>query len=336
MWGYYYYTITVKGMLASSSATFNACAGIPLPTGLEKHRKTVLQKAYAKVGQAEFEAGVELGELKETLQMLRNPLESLKDFFFKHGGRNLKDYQNLLSKFPPATRNTALKNLSKDAASSAANTWLELRYGLRPLISTIESIAELIEEEANKLALPKLKRKRAFKEMSQNPSAPDSGIGLAWGAAPCKLVCTDVLNFNARVYYTQGYERSTAQKLGLSPENLPEIAWELTRLSFVVDWIFSIGPWLGSFRVKPSIDILGDTSGIKIDRTVDVTADWEPLVGDPQKKVASAKYTDTSYTRVINTGPPLLPQYQGPANLDLFKLVDSLALILQPLLRKLK
>lgn len=123
----------------------------------------------------------------------------------------------------------------------------------------------------------------------------------------------------------------------MSPRHIPEVVWELTKLSFVWDWFLTIGPWLQGFRLKPEIKVLGNTVGKKIDRKVTANAEYlttgygDAPKGRPCK--GNVTYTYKSYNRVVGSVPPLTPVFRVGDVFDLCKIVDSLTLILQRIVK---
>lgn len=93
-----------------------------------------LTQAYGRLLQmrSQFQGLVALGELPETLRMLKSPFRGLRDALSAHF-KNLK----LASKSSGVTR-TLTPARSKKFRQVAGETWLETVFGIRPLISDIE------------------------------------------------------------------------------------------------------------------------------------------------------------------------------------------------------
>lgn len=126
--------------------------------------------------------------------------------------------------------------------------------------------------------------------------------------------------------------------LGLTPRFLPETAWELTRLSFVVDWWYDVGSWLEAYRFKPGVTILGNTVGMKVERTVSAktTTYFTGIPGAVKsQRGTTATFKAKYYERRCNLHLPLTPQFT-PEYKSLHHVVDALALTLQPTLDLLK
>jgi hypothetical protein len=150
-------------------------------------------------------------------------------------------------------------------------------------------------------------------------------------------VLTDKVACNASVQYRQVADRPVSEVLGLAPQYLPELAWELTHLSFVVDWWFDVGTWLKTLRLNPSFEVLGNTVGTKIERNVTLHAKYRyPNSGEPLEPFGYfGAWGQEKYTRVVNQHLPNFPlltlHFPGLA-----ESADYVALILQPVLNNIK
>lgn len=295
-----------------------------------------LQRAMAKVGGSDFDGGVEIGELRETLAMLRRPFSSLRDFLFSKGKRNVPAH-TLLALCERYKRNPT--RFLSESGKSVADTWLEIRYGLRPLLNSIQSVMELVEKRANKLNGTNIRSKSATWEDQLTNIV---NLPATYWRAECYIKRSlDVeahVRIRAKVYYTEVLPRSKAVRYGLAPQFIPEIMWELTRLSFVLDWIFSIGPWLGSYRVKPGIKILGNTVSVKISNIGRAEYQLQilyPGIQELDGGISNSFYEASSYNRRVNLDLPTTPLFLQADKLGFFNLVDSLALILQPVFTRL-
>jgi hypothetical protein len=162
----------------------------------------------------------------------------------------------------------------------------------------------------------------------------NDGDGAMFWRANCTV--DETITVNASIQYRQGAEQSSLDQLGLTPRFLPETAWQLTRCSFVVDWLLSIGPWLASLRVAPSITILGNTVGTKLVENFSIdNLEGRVNFGSVYTNWSDAElpiddtYTRSSYDREINVDISYLPHFTWGRTLDLFKAIDAASLIWQ-------
>lgn len=280
-------------------------------------------KALSKIDNSLFDGGVELGELRETLEMLRNPFKSLRDLLNKDNEKLRRGIMASLRNIWEFMRNV------KRSGSVASDTWLEVRYGVRPLLNTIQSITEAVaaDLEAADLSIHRRVSQTTSRQTKKSTILINSRYRVHLSADKTELVY-------GKAYYRRFIDQGIDSAIGFAPQQIPEVVWEWTRLSFVWDWIVGIGPFLGAIRFRPGISILGGISGFKT--TVNVTIESERKVLNSPTWIPSSageKYTSTVFKRFTESGPSV-PTFLGPANLDVFKTLDSLALIYGAIVRR--
>lgn len=341
----------VVGAIGSTTVTVELKGDIPLYansacgdtfthlTGDENNlMQRALLKAYNKIGSSQVGMGENLGEIRETLLMLKSPFKSFRDFFWNGNFKNLGLY-NQLSMYARSGiwegRKGKLSAL--DAAKTASNTWLEFRYGLMPLVYTVQDLIELVNMKMAKLDPDKIRTRRSLIGNWKNSSSSIT-----------KVVGNMQLDFTADSKWTQQYRacvqyRTThtltmSELLGLAPQYLPETVWELTRLSFVLDWWFDVGSWIESLRINPGVQILGNTVGVKTVRTVSSSVKARISGGTPCTPVnygVIAEHTAEHYQRSCGLHLPTLPVVKLDFS-SVLHAVDALSLILQPTLKHLR
>lgn len=302
-----------------------------VPAELDALAATALVKAYGNVQKANLGLGEALGEVRETLAMLRSPLSDLREFLSKNNRQNLRKLVKLRN-FLKTGRYGGAKQ-GKRAAKAASNAWLEIRYGFRPLVMLIGDAIEEVRKKEHKHWDPnKIRCARSSATSSSSTSSDVVPVALLYAVLDTTSKEDNTLKAYASVQYRQTKPETTLHKLGLTPRFWPETAWELTRLSFVMDWFVNLGPWIQTLRVKPEVTVLGSTVGKKLDRTVTVTAS-KFLIGygtdnDPAAE-GNGTFTMKYYEREVGGGPPLLPSFRAGDVIDLFKTIDLLTLAIQ-------
>jgi hypothetical protein len=217
--------------------------------------------------------------------------------------------------------NPGIKNLDRFArkgTKDAANRWLELQYGWKPLMQdiygAIRAYAQSIE------ANPPIRRVSA--RSRANRDRVEQQGPFVFGGAKFPVEIQELESCKAYLYYSINPTLVTlAQQFGfLNPINL---AWEVLPYSFVADWLLPIGPYLESLtawqgvvfrsggitkfvrqRVSCSFDdsVANSTYinsvGGRYDREV-VVYRREPLAGFPAKELPTFK-SPFSPTHVAN------------------------------------
>jgi hypothetical protein len=296
----------------------------------------VLQRAVAKVAEAKIGAGENILELKETLNTLRSPFKQFREFLESADHRRLGLLNKLLHYRKSGKWVGSVGLTGKDAAAAAAGAWMELRFGLRPLMYSIQDIIDLANAQAS--VFDKNKIRSAGSHLRETNQQRADVVSSAGGVTfKATLQMTDIYDAFASVQYKQEFDTPTWDEIGASPRFWPELFWEMTRASFAVDWWFSVGNWLGSFRVKPGFTILGNTVGEKVTRTVTgkTSATRQPLGTYEPSSLDLGSRVTKNYDRLVNQSLPLTPLLTMHLP-DLYETVDSLSLILQHTLLKIK
>lgn len=132
-----------------------------------------------------------------------------------------------------ARRLTSIGGITK----SAADTWLQWQYGVRPLMGTIY---DLSSHQIGLTLAPKRYKARSQNRNSLVTTGENAGgISLVWGKRTQEIV--------SRVQIIASFSVSDAERFALSTYsslNPLSIAWELTPYSFVADWFFDVGGYL--------------------------------------------------------------------------------------------
>jgi hypothetical protein len=336
-----YYYGDLQTFVASSEGGFTldllsqARASCALPS-TDSYGQLALQKAKSKVATADLELGETVGEFGQTVALLKDPLSSLRKFLMDDRSRN---FRLLLALMRGDKRQVSRLSgrTGKASIDAMANTWVELRYGLRPLVMLVQDVIERVNRDRDRLFDPnKIRSARSTMIFTEKHMAPVGALcgyhrfsGTGW--------VEDEIKATASIQYLMSQELGFMDALGLTPRFLPEVAWQLSNCSFVVDWIFSIGPWLGTLRVNPNVVILGNTVGIKVKRNISLkhcTAKNTNYVlrnTTPIGFVVSDSLTEEHYNRRCHVDMSYLPHFTWGRVLDLFRLVDSLSLIWQRL-----
>ncbi|DAD50426.1 TPA_asm: maturation protein [ssRNA phage Gerhypos.2_22] len=189
-----------------------------------------------------FQGGVFLGELRETIHMLKNPARSFRralDFYSRDVNRRLKS-RGLRRGIRPSP--AKISDLNK----VVSDTWLEHSFGWQPFLSDIRSAGAAFVELALKPLEIKIARYRYSKDVTdpvyteiqyrkilQNGIAyivrrvPSVGYS-TWYKGAVKVQVNSPLQLGENV-------------LGFAPSDFFPTIWELIPYSFLVDYFTNIG-----------------------------------------------------------------------------------------------
>jgi len=254
-----------------------------------------------------------LGELPETIQYFRKTINSAVGFY-----RAVK--RGDLAGVKRAARR-AIRRAGKDPrrelhrrGGQAADKWLEWRYAISPLVYDLDD------------ALKALYSKRAV-QITRRSAGGASGQSRQVIRESERMVSLEA-TWQSRcvAYYRVNPNAESFKKLGLI--NLAATLWELTPLSFVVDWLIPIGRYVGTLDAMMGVSVLSSTTSISSFEK-DERVQWS--------NNGNTSYTPYSYTRkmyVRNKGVDFGLALPMPSlSLNSSRFLDSLALSRKIMLR---
>jgi len=180
-----------------------------------------------------------LGELKETIQMLRHPASALRDNMSKYL-RAQQRHRRLLS------RKKSLKSLNQ----AISGTWLEYVYGWRPLIADIESACNAYSQHEADVQYLRAYGKAEGAQSDSNRvwvnhfANYGSYIVEETKRQRQKCVYKGVVRLKPEIQASSA--RNVIRLSGFGIEEFVPTAWELIPYSFVVDYFSNIGTILNS------------------------------------------------------------------------------------------
>lgn len=193
---------------------------------------------------APFKGGVFLGELKETLQMLRRPASALRDGMSSY----LQRARRLTGR---GRRPLSARRRISEINKVLSGTWLEYVYGWRPLLQDIEAATDAYAKLNARIetvrAYGKAKRSSIVYEYSSTDNHPNY---LHWLTEEINKVTTTSRLKGVCKAYATGVDQDSAQgildTLGFNLAEFVPTVWELIPYSFVVDMFTNVGDILNS------------------------------------------------------------------------------------------
>lgn len=206
-----------------------------------------------------------LGEIRKTVHMIRHPAEAITQLLHKFvedhesGLRRARRQRianlKLKSKGKKQVPGYTFKNgVPRATADTIAKSYLELVFGLQPLMSDIAAIAEAA---LSKYEHPRILR-LSFTAQAQSATSTVEDYNppgsVVW--CPANTDYTDEVSVRYNVGYritTQGVSEGWKKVLAQSGFNLAEIvpsAWNLLPWSFFLDYVGNIGDVLAANAVS--------------------------------------------------------------------------------------
>lgn len=298
-------------------------------------------KLYAKPGNAQHEFGVSIGELGETLRMLRNPVNSLVSLtsaILDHrvSVKNLGKAIALSGPLSKAVRKTVKRVLRNGFAviDESAGLWVQYRYGVRPLIGEIQSILNLYQSGVKQHALGQIETAKTGMEIPviRTSVRRRSEVNGFWCDYAEDTEVTEKINMG--LYYVPEWNLPNLDNVtaaGLAPWQLLGTFWELVPLSFVVDRFYDVSSFLKGLTPDPRLRFLKNwcthTYKMKFTRVANPVYHYaysEQLYG----QAGYYEFVQSRVHRTVELPQVGLPTW-NPKLLDFYRNLDHLALAWQ-------
>jgi len=302
-----------------------------------------------------FDAVVFYGERKETFRMLKGRTDQLLTVYravrngnFTQAKKFLLEYGEPKGYVPKVPSNKRLKNLAYRFHTStpsqrlrlAERTWLEFRYGWLPFLGEMSNLIDDIAGEKSPETF--VVRHRVTKDEMRHAGF-NADFGLKYPLkGTCSVIVKDShfyrLSAAFRVIRNSTGVDLVSQLEGLGILNPFSAAWELTPLSFVVDWFVNVGDvldsitttaGLGTLYVCESYKFTSSTASGSAKLLTPASSVWNnPARGTLTGRISSVDLKEEFvYFHRKNIGSLPKPTLQWQPSLGWKRVVDSLALI---------
>jgi hypothetical protein len=183
-----------------------------------------------------IQGGVVLGELQQTLSLLRNPARGLR--------RLVDDWGRTARRIRSSRRVTSLPWHKATIAQNLADAWLEVQFGWKPLLNDIRS-ADLALHKYN-VGQSVLTRRITATEKTQSFGLNQQVLATGYGVAYWKCFLESVQNVSVTYRGAVRVEardpkQMDAELLGFNPGSWLPTAWELMPYSFLIDYFTNVG-----------------------------------------------------------------------------------------------
>lgn len=206
-----------------------------------------------------FQTGIFVGELRETVHLLRHPFSSLHKGMLEYLKAVKKRSSYIkLSTGSGALRRTLRRRVTKTSILNkvVADTWLEYSFGWRPFIQDIQSAVGAL----NSLAKSKPGWTRvSFKASKTVEINTPYFLPALGGGDQCNVgyMLQDVDTSSVRLYGAVTTEpmskpRVVENQFGLSLAEFVPTIWELTPWSFLIDYFANVGGLIDALCTQQS------------------------------------------------------------------------------------
>lgn len=216
-------------------------------------KTAAITKALANVNKPVVQGLAFIGELQQTIDLLRHPFSALSKFFAKPVWYN-KSYGRVKA---GGNRHgygySRSWQINRNAAIGAiASQMLAFNFGVKPLLHDIEGIVEALV----------FRHPEILRQTARSGKVEDSSSTFSTGYAisgflevPYRIDVAEHVTVRAGVLYAFKGE-STTSALGVRLADIPAAAWELLPWSFVLDWIANVGDIVSGLTALCTSDLL--------------------------------------------------------------------------------
>jgi len=279
--------------------------------------------AMSRANQGDMYSGESIAQLGTTIRMLRSPLKGVNRLLNKMIFRRAKLHELGTGNILKATQ----------------DAWLEGRYGFKPLMFDIESIASAL------MLNPALQKRRLVVRATQNwSSTTETGFaGVRLGGdfnhyrATGSYTKKVLLRANAGIIIDlepMSLEDNLLRVFGFRCRDLPSTLWALVPFSFVVDWFFNFDKWLQAFLPAPQVVVKATWNTLVSE--VSVSCNEGTLVRDPLYTGYPSTYgvygASVESKTIIRRSPnpfTMVPPMLTGKPLSLTHSIDAMALLSQ-------
>ncbi|DAD50949.1 TPA_asm: maturation protein [ssRNA phage SRR6255733_3] len=318
---------TCSGSSTRSETQTNWITGGSPPTGpwpaldsaISQARRLAGTQAAAGVAAPDVQGLVDLAELRKTLSMLRRPLGSLGSMITRI--KNSKRYRRWL-----------LQNPGKGFADFMSSEWLRYRYGILPLVFSIQGALKALND--GKRPLRVTSRGRA--SVSVSPETKVSSSTYSWSVATITGSRSAEVTCRAGILYE--YQSDMGSRFGVGLQEVPAAAYELIPYSFVVDWFLNLGDFISAISPKVGVRELASWTTVTVKELYEseerssprVVPNW--TISDNRLGTQTVRVTRVTRTPGVSVGVTYIPiTFTGKK--DWLHLADAVSLIYAQLRR---
>jgi len=194
-----------------------------LQSDIDKAVLVAASQAWSDANDHDASVLQDIAEWRQTASMLGTPT--------KMGSRLLNSFSK------GSGRASKLLRLGTSGAEVANDLWLQWRFGVRPLVSTLDGVVK---------ALGRLDARRRWTARGKyvlRDTRLQSGSTNAWNVGwNWSTTCTDVCTIRAGILLEE--HTTLANNLGVDASGMLSLPWELVPFSFVADWFTNVGKFI--------------------------------------------------------------------------------------------
>jgi len=212
-----------------------------------------LGKLYDAIRGHSFNAGVALGEARQTLDLAALTATRLGRAILLLKRGNLRNAMSLLGQGVTARHQKSFDRQVKSLRTATglrsiddrlmANLWLECRYGWMPLLNDVKEASKAWEQASLPKRPNRVQASHTVKAQG-NTNSIVGGLGsyTDWSMSIRRTIYVEL---------SDTFSPTSARSMGLLDP--ASVAWELLPFSFVVDWFIPIGSYISLSSQLPGV-----------------------------------------------------------------------------------
>jgi len=209
---------------------------------IEKLKRLVSTEVLSRRGRSDSDLWETIAELDKTLHLLRGPVAQLSDL-----ARRLN-------------RSIVLDARSRFLVKEISADYLLYRYGISPLMKDIQSIMKTFERTLGK-------QRKTYRAQDSDYSKSLASGSLLLGSAKVDWSRETIETISVRGVALEEVDLSFISNIGFSTKGLITLPWELMSYSFVADWFFNLGSYIGAMVPAYGYKNLGSCLSIEHTRS---------------------------------------------------------------------
>lgn len=252
-----------KGLASYALGWWQGQLGLSPPAPLiatDRLHTIAITRAMANVNKPTVQGLAFIGELNQTLDLLRHPFGALTKFF-RRPLKKRRSYSKVNGRW---RWTTSWEIDSKAAIGAIASQYLAFQFGALPLMHDIEGIVQSLV-----FRHPEVLRQTARAKESEVTTSIQTGYATTgFLEAAMETTYQEEIEVRTGILYAFKGESSMAS-LGLRLSDVPAAAWELLPWSFVIDWVSNVGDVVAGLTALCTSDLL--TQWTTVNRKLTVT-----------------------------------------------------------------
>lgn len=283
-------------------------------------------KALKKLKSESWQVGTVIAEARKTSDLVIKTVKQLTDTIRALKRGRFGEAAAFLGVHPKREQRRRFdKHYGRDPTEAASRAWLELSFGVKPLLHDVDDAVRTLAE-----ALHKPWERRQTLKAQVTAHDDDTIFPFTMEVSPdriCKQVTRDKVVYRMSFLFESDAAVEAAQKVDLI--NPISTVYEVIPWSFLVDYFFTIGDCIGVLDADVGKTFRGGTRSYKLVRTV--------VWSDPSSSLANEGVTGSyewyheKKEREVLSSFPSVPLPQFKPNLNFTKLINGVALLAQQL-----